>query len=309
VTLVPLNILRERLLARREISEGACWLWTGPCLKTGMATIYTGSRKCEYIHRVSYRIFNGPLTPNMRGPKQICGHKNCFNPEHLVDLGPTILSIVCEHCGKVFMRRRSEADAKRMFCSDLCTAGFRVGENNPNWRGGVPKERGRHHFSAEYLHRKFTYDPATGEFRWVSDCNYKKYFAGDSAGWVDDCGYLKLKIEGLDYFAHVIAFCMMTGEWPKDQVDHRDGEPGNLIWKNIRPATIAQNAKNKGLAKSNTSGTTGVNYSVRQGKWVVRIGVDGNRLSLGCFDNYDEARSVRLSAQKKFYGDFSRAPE
>lgn len=50
----------------------------------------------------------------------------------------------------------------------------------------------------------------------------------------------------------------------------------------------------------------GVSLQKETGKYMVRIGVDKERLYLGLYSTYEEAVKVRLEAEKKYYGDYAR---
>ena len=50
-------------------------------------------------------------------------------------------------------------------------------------------------------------------------------------------------------------------------------------------------------------GVQGVRFE--QGKWRVRISVNGKYLHLGMFDDFDVAVKTRLEAEKKYYGEFA----
>ena len=58
-----------------------CWRWLGGHDEDGYAQIRIGMRK-EQVHRLSYRLFRGPL-PRMMVLDHLCCTKDCFNPAHL----------------------------------------------------------------------------------------------------------------------------------------------------------------------------------------------------------------------------------
>ena len=53
---------------------------------------------------------------------------------------------------------------------------------------------------------------------------------------------------------------------------------------------------------NNTSGVRGVYFAAGKNKWAVQIGYNGNRYSLGRYDNKDDAIIARLRAEKMYYG-------
>src|SRR5260221_679172 len=91
------------------------------------------------------------------------------------------------------------------------------------------------------------YEPETGQFIWLAGKR-----AGTSAGrptkpeaYADRNGrrlpYWMISLLGKPYSRGKLAWFYMTGEWPPDQIDHRDIDSLNDRWNNLRPATQALN--------------------------------------------------------------------
>lgn len=91
------------------------------------------------------------------------------------------------------------------------------------------------------------------------------------------------------------------------EVDHKNGKQSRHDNRksNLRRCTHSDNMKNVGLRIDNTSGVTGVNFDKNKQKWIARIVIDGKRTVLGEYDNFDDARTKRLEAEEKYYGEFS----
>jgi len=90
-------------------------------------------------------------------------------------------------------------------------------------------------------------------------------------------------------------------------VDHIDGDGLNNRKSNLRLATISQNAYNMTMErKNNSSGVKGVYWHKKCGKWYARISKDKARISLGFFDNIEDAEACYLNAVKEYHGDFGR---
>jgi hypothetical protein len=161
-----------------------------------------------------------------------------------------------------------------------------------------------------YLHECFDYEPESGSLRWRTrplshfpdDATRRKWntrWAGAEAGQTTAAGYrlIQLVVEGerTGIYAHRVAWALMTGEYPLDEIDHDDTNRANNCWGNLKNATHAQNHQNrKALAK----GTT---FEKRTGRYFARIGVDGQVIHLGTRDTEDEAHQLYLEAKKRYH--------
>ncbi|WP_313193700.1 HNH endonuclease [Shinella zoogloeoides] len=157
----------------------------------------------------------------------------------------------------------------------------------------------------ERLHELLTYDPETGIFRWKVDRN-QNVKAGSIAGAPDSSGYIQVRVDGRKYQANRLAWLYMTGEWPSEQVDHRDRDRANNRWANLREATHAENCRNRRRRSDNKSGFPGVKIT-RNGTYEATIGIDGEKVYLGTYSTLHEALNVRRFAEKDIHGEFARA--
>ena len=153
--------------------------------------------------------------------------------------------------------------------------------------------------SVERLKQVLEYDPETGIWTWlVSPCHFIK--VGQVAGHVQDNGYRQIRIDYVYYKSARLAHLYMTGEWPKEQMDHINRDRADDRWVNLREATASDNNVNKRLQCNNTSGYRGVSWDRWQQKWNVRV----NRMHLGWYDNLATAVAERdryaLLAQGSF---------
>ena len=147
-----------------------------------------------------------------------------------------------------------------------------------------------------------SYDPETGVVTWVNSRN--KAFNGNTTGmkitdrW--NKSYLRMRISPHTFLVHRVAWAIHYGEWPKNQIDHRDGDGTNNRLENLRQATNAENSRNQKLNKRNTSGHKGVRWHVIGKKWNARIKIDGVEKSLGLFHKIEDAVEARKAAEKQY---------
>ena len=152
----------------------------------------------------------------------------------------------------------------------------------------------------ELLRELLDYDRDTGIFRWKVQVSIG-VGAGSIAGYLDG-KYWNLRIRGHNYRAHRVAWALTEGEWPPGEIDHRNRNRSDNRRSNLRLATHAENTRNCGLRRDNSSGVKGVEWYKATKKWRVSIRIGGKRISLGYFPTIEEAAAVRREADLIHYG-------
>ena len=155
--------------------------------------------------------------------------------------------------------------------------------------------------TAQRLRELLNYDPGTGIFTALK--GRPKLRVGAIAGTKREDGYIWIKIDYAQYGAHRLAWFYMTGTWPAAELDHWDRNRSNNAWANLRPATDKQQAENRKIYITCTSGIRGVRFE--SGKWRARIGHAGRYLHVGFFRTKEEAIAARLVAERTL---FTHAP-
>lgn len=150
----------------------------------------------------------------------------------------------------------------------------------------------------ERLESKLHYDPDTGNFIWKDPNPMSGMKKGDIAGGLNGAGYILIRCCGERNLAHRLAWLYMTGQWPKDQIDHIDGNRSNNKFNNLRSVTRHENGKNKRIPKNAKYGIMGVRLF--KGKWVVNIIVNSANKHYGTYDDFFEACCKRKSIENKY---------
>lgn len=144
--------------------------------------------------------------------------------------------------------------------------------------------------NAELVRLLLDYEPDTGILTWkkrtsemYSEAKYplnraslwNNTHAGQPLTYVDKNGYIVTTIFYRFCKGHRLAWLWMTGEWPKDQIDHINGDRADNRWVNLRACTQAENQQNVGLTRRNTSGFMGVTWHPTEKKWQASIRAAG----------------------------------
>lgn len=153
---------------------------------------------------------------------------------------------------------------------------------------------------AEQLKRVLQYVPETGAFLWTARVSIRVSIGG-RAGFVSDRGYWMLKFRGRRYQQHRLAWLYMTGDWPRGDIDHVNGDPLDNRWVNLRDVSKSVNQQNRRMAQTNnTLGIHGVSRR-KSGRFVARIKVDGRLISLGTFRTAEEASAAVIGGKRQFH--------
>lgn len=155
-----------------------------------------------------------------------------------------------------------------------------------------------------------SYDRCTGLFTWMhrEGCTDKwnGRFAGKKAGTTGNGGYLAIRFNYQIYYLHRVAWMIVSGNWPECEIDHINGNKADNRFCNLREATRAQNARNKGVTIASKTGHTGVCFRKTKGKWDANITVMNRQVHLGRFNTMESAVRARKEAELYYYEEFSR---
>lgn len=147
----------------------------------------------------------------------------------------------------------------------------------------------------ELLH----YDPATGVFTWLKPCSrFSQVTPGDPAGCVHARGYIHIKVDGVAYKAHRLAWLYTHGRWPEPTIDHINRIKTDNRIANLREVDQLGNMQNKGQYRNNTSGYIGVSKH-SSGKWAAQIQVNRKNRHLGLFATPELASDAYQAAKRQ----------
>lgn len=146
-------------------------------------------------------------------------------------------------------------------------------------------------FTHEELAR-LAYCPLTGKF--------------NSTAQPDSTGYIRIRINGVKYKAHRLAWFCYHGQWPDGDIDHINGVRHDNRIANLRVVTNKQNHENRLAAnRNNSTGLRGVSLHKKTGKYKAHIRHNGVLYYLGLYATPELALAVREQQERAL---FSHSP-
>ena len=149
------------------------------------------------------------------------------------------------------------------------------------------------------LRSEIDYNAGTGVFTWRLPRRGRA--RNRVAGCRGPTGYFYICIDGKLYLAHRLAWFYITGSWPSDEIDHRNGIRSDNRWINLRAATRSENGQNVSMRSDNTSGLPGVSWEKRRMKWRAYIYVNARQIFLGFFTDKADAGIAYVRAKNRIH--------
>lgn len=155
--------------------------------------------------------------------------------------------------------------------------------------------------SVERVRQLLDYDPETGVVKWKAlSSPASRVRAGAPAGSINGKGYVLVRVDGVSTLVHRIAFAIVLGKWPTQQVDHVNGCRSDNRWSNLREATRQINMQNERRARStNRTGFLGV--TKQGGRFRASIWVNGAQRYIGSFDTPEEAHIAYVEEKRQVH--------
>lgn len=119
-------------------------------------------------------------------------------------------------------------------------------------------------------------------------------------------GYVRIGIDGRQYFAHRLAWFYVTGEWPIEDIDHKNLDRADNKWLNLREASRSKNCQNNRGKRHRKSEFVGVSECPRcPGTFIAQIHLSGKAIVLGRQHSEEAAYLLRLMAEQALFGEFA----
>ena len=160
----------------------------------------------------------------------------------------------------------------------------------------------RNQLSVERLKELLHYNPDSGVFTWVGAGYRQERRIGKVAGCPDPTGYIKIGVDGTQYWAHRLAWLYVKGEHPSGVIDHWNRDKSDNRFSNLRDVTHQANIQNMGYRQGRAL-PRGV--SKKRSKYVSGITIDGKSVHLGTFTTPEEAHDAYLAAKVKYHHEWN----
>lgn len=148
----------------------------------------------------------------------------------------------------------------------------------------------------EELKELLSYDPELGLFIW----NINGSIAGSIYVNLNKKRYIIIKIYGHRYGSHRLAWLYMTGYFPKNEIDHINGNGCDNRFENLREATRSENSRNTRLRVNNNSGVCGVFFCNTRKNWRCSIKENSKQITIGRYLSLFDAVCARKNAEIKY---------
>jgi hypothetical protein len=150
----------------------------------------------------------------------------------------------------------------------------------------------------EEVRQRFHYNPTDGSLVWITH-KRRPDLIGTVAGSKHPNAHIQVYVNCKKYWAHRLIWLYQYGYMPK-MIDHINGNPSDNRIENLRECTQAENLRNVGKPKHNTSGIKGVSWSKAANKWEARCGK-----YLGLYETKEEAAKIVQEYREQKHKDFA----
>jgi AP2 domain. len=157
---------------------------------------------------------------------------------------------------------------------------------------------------AARIRELFDYDQENGNFIRKFQANCTDGQQGSIAGSLKKDGQIWIRIDGIKYTLHRLAWLYMTGSWPEAMIDHKDLDNTNNAWSNLRECTNGQNQMNTGPQSNNKLGVKNV-HRMKNGRFMACVGKD-KKYHQKTFRDLESAASWADAKRKELHGEFAR---
>lgn len=140
-----------------------------------------------------------------------------------------------------------------------------------------------------------SYNKKTGVFTWIKTSGKAK--AGNVAGTNHKSGYIQIVFNYKIFFAHRLAWFFHYGLWPKNGLDHINGDGFDNRIDNLRDVSQRENTSNRDYHRKGK--LVGCSFYESKNKWKAQIYENGKQKHIGLFDTELEAHNAYMKRKNE----------
>ena len=163
---------------------------------------------------------------------------------------------------------------------------------------------------AELVQQYLGYDPSTGQLTWRRRPGVEWWntrHAGTIAG-TRKRGEIQVSIthngRARLYRAHTLVWALVTGTWPEREIDHRNGDPYDNSWDNLRLQSTEQCRSNSHVPVGEIA-FKGVYFHRVRGRFAAQIKANKVWKWLGLHSTAEAAARAYDAAAERMLGEFA----
>ena len=144
------------------------------------------------------------------------------------------------------------------------------------------------------LRERFRYEPDTGRIV-IAKSMRRRGKIGCEAGCIAANGHRYIGFQGKHLLASRLAWALYHGEWPKQEIDHIDGNTLNNRLINLRD--VSSSAQKRNRAVWGKTGVKSVHFF--QKGYRSALTINRKSIKLGCFHTLEDAEAVVIAKEKE----------
>lgn len=163
------------------------------------------------------------------------------------------------------------------------------------------------HVSVRFIQDSLDYDPETGSLKWRSRLGMPHTREERAGGAQDLSGRGLIRVGTKLFRKSLICWVVKTGRFPPEGrlIDHKDGDPGNDRWGNLRLATPQQNSGNTADRANRKASSLPRGVVFQGGSYRFQLTYKGKRHTMGGFPSAEAAHAAYKKLHQELHGEFS----
>ena len=149
------------------------------------------------------------------------------------------------------------------------------------------------------LQEYFSYDPETGIVERTKASRFGPRGIGP-VGTVEKNGHLQVKFQGKYIKLHRLAWLFQTGQEPPQKIDHKNRNPSDNRWSNLRECTHQGNMANCHRPRTHLPGVR-----PQGNRWHAQASSRTDHQFLGSYPSEAAAHAAYIDWHQNYYGEFS----